>query len=68
MDPHSFLADPDPDPGGKMNADPCGSGSRSSLTNFEKNNLMEFSIVVKYIKDYSKVRNIEALCKFTLKI
>ena len=21
------LLDPDPDPGGKMNADPCGSGS-----------------------------------------
>ena len=45
VDPHSFFADPypdpsfflnadpDPDPGGKMNADPCGSGSGSSLTN-----------------------------------
>ena len=47
MDPHSFLADPDPavflnadpDPGGKMNADPCG--SRSSFTNFAKNKLMK---------------------------
>ena len=41
VDPHSFVVDPDPavflnadpdlDPGGEMNADPCGSGS--SLTN-----------------------------------
>ena len=72
MDPHSFFADPDSavflnaDPGGKMNADPCGSGS--SLTNFVKKTHAEFSIVVKYIKDYSKVRNNGALCKFTLKI
>ena len=67
MNLHSFFADPDPavflnaDPnqGGKMNADPSG----SSLKIFK-----EFSIVVKYIKDYSKVRNNGALCKFTLKI
>ena len=49
MDPHSFFADPDPDPavflnpdpdpGAKMNADPCRSGS--SLTNFVKNKLMK---------------------------
>ena len=51
VDPHSFFADPDPepavflgadpdpDPGGKIKADPCGSGS--SLTNFVKNELME---------------------------
>ena len=38
MDPHSFFADPDPAvflnvvPRGRMNADPCGSGS--SFTNF----------------------------------
>ena len=45
--PHSFFADPDPavflnadlDPGGKMNADPCGSGS--ILTNFVKSKLMK---------------------------
>ena len=51
MDPHSFFADPDlavflnadpdPDPGGKMNADPCGSGSGYSLTNFVKDKLMK---------------------------
>ena len=49
MDPYSFFADPDPtfflnadpdpDLGGKMSADPCGSGS--SLTNFVKNKLMK---------------------------
>ena len=49
VDPHSFFADLDPDPpvflnadldpGGKLNADPCESGS--SLTNFEKNKLMK---------------------------
>ena len=76
MDPHSFFADPDPavflnvdpdpDPGGKMNADPCGSGY--SLINFVKNKLMKFSLVVKYIKDNSQVRNNGALRKFTLKI
>ena len=37
VDPHSFYADPavflnaDPDPGGEMNADPCGSGSTALL-------------------------------------
>ena len=36
-----------------MNADPCGSGSGSSITNFVKVTHEEFSIVVKYIKDYS---------------
>ena len=60
--PHSFFGDPhpdlavilnaDPDPGGKMNVDPWGSGS--SLTNFVKKTHGEFSIVIKYITDYSK--------------
>ena len=55
VDPNSFFADPDPaiflnadpDPGCKMNADP------SRLTNlvFKKTH-EEFSIFVKYIKDY----------------
>ena len=73
VDPHSFFADPavflnaDLDPGGKMNADPWGSGS--SFKNFVKNKTHEkFSVVVKYIKDYSKVGNNGALCKFTFKI
>ena len=39
-DPAVFLnADPDPYSGGKMNMDPCGSGS--SLTNFVKNKIMK---------------------------
>ena len=50
-----FLVDKftllDPDPGEKMNADPCGSGSTAlSLTKFEKKTCVEFSIVVKNIK------------------
>ena len=67
MDPHWFYADPDPaiflnaDPGGKINADPCG-----QILN--KINSWRVFLVVKYIKDYSTVRNNEALCKFTLKI
>ena len=43
----------------------CGSGS--SLTKLLKNKLIKFSIVVKKIKDCSKVRNNGALCNFTLK-
>ena len=47
VDPHSFFAVPDsavflnadPDTGGKMNAGPCGSGSR--LINFVKNKLIK---------------------------
>ena len=34
--PRHLFADPDPDPGGKINADSCKSGS--SLTNFVKIN------------------------------
>ena len=50
-DPAVFLkADPDPNPGGKMNADPCGSGSR--LTNFvKKNSSFHVEAIDCYIKD-----------------
>ena len=77
MDPHSLYADPDPevflnadpDPGGKIYAVQIRILIQIQLNKFSKKKIHEeFSIVVKYIKDYSKVRNKGALCQYTLKI